>query len=310
MASTKSTPEKSERPKKRGRPPKVRNKKSLTAEDIVPVMEIQECVEGSSDLVTKIPAIDLEENNINDLTDIDFQNLKLSILQTVSNLNEKIRSNSKLLKDHLKKHRKIDTKARSVIQQVENVKQTIRLEHHKLSEYKTELANSEFTDLSNRSPLLRWIYATIFRNNDRIVLKSRIAILEEKINMRSLHLNDLERKQASLLLMQKTCDKVIRNTEASYDSLLESRQRLQSVATQMEQSFSSMEIKRTRTALFNDYRESIRQLNIQTNTDKAFLEDIREDQIKVQKFLDAVDHESNLQRPLQDIIKNLNVHFD
>lgn len=294
-----------DQPKKRkpGRPKKSEQSKEIfTAEEIVPVSEVEKIFDRS-ELVQEF--LDLNEKNENELTDLDLQNVKLTIKQTVTNLTEKIASHQKLLSDQLKKKKKVDIETDSCNKKVENIKKAIRVEQELLAQLRMDYENSDAIYVANRSPLLRWFYKVFLGRSDRIVLKSEIAILQEKINMRSLNLNVLERRQASLLLTQKSCAKVIRSTEVSYDSLLESRQKLQNTASQIDEALSSMEIRRSRKSLLDDYQESIKQLKMQSVTEEKFLKNILEDQTKVQQFLEAVQSESDFNRPIQEIIDKL-----
>jgi len=71
------------------------------------------------------------------------------------------------------------------INEMNNLRRAIRADQNLLAKVQIEYDNldSDSDYVVNRSPFTRWLFKTVFGYSDRIELKTKIAILSEKISI-------------------------------------------------------------------------------------------------------------------------------
>jgi hypothetical protein len=232
---------------------------------------------------------------------LDLEALEASLAKSLNDMNEQIENQKKVLRKFKIATIEAENYTQKLSRRKDSMKEEIRKKQNQLSDVQNLFVQRNELNLEPRNYLINWFFNKILGKKDRIFLASKIGELEESILVLNEALMDIERSLLTYAVGQIAQTKVFRNTELLFDNLLMSRQKCQSIRTEVRKSLTSLQRSEDQRQLFEDYKTSIETLGVAQKKSET----ISFDREKANQVLELIKKENPLKSEVNLKIQKL-----
>lgn len=194
---------------------------------------------------------------------------------------------------------------RKFLKRIDDLKNSKRSQNNRLSKTILKYERVQRLNLVYKSPVAIWFFK-LFEKEERIVLRSSIGMIHEKLTLIKKELADNQRTYIQVMMDLRQNTKILSKIESNFDQVQIERNDAQTALSNLIDRISTMDLEENKDRLLSDYYESEQALELSAKNQVTFDDSRIEEMIqKLQNYERKNKTDNNDDNEISNIISGL-----